>query len=366
MVSPDLDQDISPIPRSREENQERAFSAASRRKDRSLDARLESANRTSTLHRKRTGKAFHITKKINTQTEELFHRHLLAAFAARTKSTGSASSSSIASRRAKMTSHTSINGGSSRKMNLDLSNLQPPFPHGMEWGSSTSSITATAAATESYVLLYHPRPLSTRVPAYVTQTPIPAWNTQHIPPVWTRLQQQNSTSNQAFTDNQAVFMWQHQMMQQAQMPVGTATSIQMRQFRHCFSSAPELLFQHIVPPALADYISRSSSGYSHDHYRESSQPNSTYPNLHLSTQKTHLAQMVPFITNSPKVETLSADTQSTPDFCPTPDTPLSLTAVETAEAVATTMERDEVMVSHEKLDPDFNEFSQFALSLVAL
>lgn len=83
-----------------------AFVAASRRKDRSLDARLESANRASMLHKKRTGKALHITKEIvekeamyeevderyqekrltllkahTTQLEAQFHRHLMATMA---------------------------------------------------------------------------------------------------------------------------------------------------------------------------------------------------------------------------------------------------------------------------------------------
>ncbi|KAJ5328210.1 hypothetical protein N7452_008600 [Penicillium brevicompactum] len=141
----DLDQDIAPIPRSREENQERAFIAASRRKDRSLDARLESANRASMLHKKRTGKAFHITKEIvekeamyeevderyqekrikmlqaqNMQIEEQFHRHLLEAF---TKRASYSNGSSIASRRASnMTPLPSA--AASRKMSLDLSNLR--------------------------------------------------------------------------------------------------------------------------------------------------------------------------------------------------------------------------------------------------
>ncbi|EED23867.1 conserved hypothetical protein [Talaromyces stipitatus ATCC 10500] len=102
----DLDLDVSPVQRSKEENQERAFVAASRRKDRSLDARLESANRASMLHKKRTGKALHITKEIvekeamyeevderyqekrlsilkahTTQLEAQFHRHLMATMA---------------------------------------------------------------------------------------------------------------------------------------------------------------------------------------------------------------------------------------------------------------------------------------------
>ncbi|KAL4900518.1 hypothetical protein BDW74DRAFT_93090 [Aspergillus multicolor] len=50
--------------RTKEENQERAFIAASRRKDRSLDARIESANRASLLHKKRTGRALMINREV--------------------------------------------------------------------------------------------------------------------------------------------------------------------------------------------------------------------------------------------------------------------------------------------------------------
>lgn len=42
----------------------RAFVAASRRKDRSLDSRLESAIRASILHKQRTGKTLRVTKEI--------------------------------------------------------------------------------------------------------------------------------------------------------------------------------------------------------------------------------------------------------------------------------------------------------------
>ncbi|KAL4956928.1 hypothetical protein BDW69DRAFT_157326 [Aspergillus filifer] len=57
--------ELSPTPaRTKEENQERAFTAASRRKDRTLDARVESANRASALHKKRTGRALMITRAI--------------------------------------------------------------------------------------------------------------------------------------------------------------------------------------------------------------------------------------------------------------------------------------------------------------
>ncbi|KAL4797269.1 hypothetical protein BDV19DRAFT_359250 [Aspergillus venezuelensis] len=61
----DRSYELSSTPaRTKEENQERAFTAASRRKDRTLDARVESANRASMLHKKRTGRALKITRAI--------------------------------------------------------------------------------------------------------------------------------------------------------------------------------------------------------------------------------------------------------------------------------------------------------------
>ncbi|KAG5922236.1 hypothetical protein E4U53_003719 [Claviceps sorghi] len=58
--------------RSRDENQERAYIAASRRTDRSIEARLQSAHKASELHQKRTGKALRITEQIvfNDETYE--------------------------------------------------------------------------------------------------------------------------------------------------------------------------------------------------------------------------------------------------------------------------------------------------------
>ncbi|KAJ5585098.1 uncharacterized protein N7459_004898 [Penicillium hispanicum] len=409
MTAPDLDQDISPIPRSREENQERAFIAASRRKDRSLDARLESANRASMLHKKRTGKAFHITKEIvekeamyeevderyqekrirmlqaqNMQIEEQFHRHLLAAFAARANSSASAASS-IASRRASMTPRASVDGGPSRKMSLDLSALRSPFPPAMDSASLASPMNTTDgyvlsptttfdSSAPSYVTgmdgvdgssysnMVTSAASSAQVPAYVPQPPTPVWGPQ-VTPSWAAMQQHVPTPNQTPTDSQAVHQWQQQMMQQAQMPTDAAAAIQMRQFRDRLASAPELPVQQPVAPGVPPAsISGPSSGHGHGHSRGQSQPSNNFHNLHLLTQGTHLSQMAPSSHSSPRV--LSAETQSTPDFCPTPNTPLSPTALGTAQAVPTPkQEGDGVMVSHEPLDPDFNEFSQFALGL---
>lgn len=50
--------------RSHEENQERAYIAASRRTDRSLEARVQSARMASEIHKKRTGKGFRISEEI--------------------------------------------------------------------------------------------------------------------------------------------------------------------------------------------------------------------------------------------------------------------------------------------------------------
>lgn len=365
------------------------------------------------LHKKRTGKAFHITKEIvekeamyeevderyqekrirmlqaqNMQIEEQFHRHLLVAFAARAQSSGSAASS-IASRRASMTPRLSIDGGSSRKMSLDLSNLRSPYPKGMDSTSMTSPMTTGTG--EGYVLspatTYDPNTQSyvncmdgsdgsssaysgmvasattgtssAQLPAYVTQTPGPAWDTQ-MTPSWIAMQQHVPTPNQTPTDSQAVHMWQQQMMQQAQIPTDSAAAMQMRQFRARLASAPELPVQHLAPqPAPAASISGPSGGYGHS--RGKSQPSNNIHHLHLLTQGTHLAGMAPSGSSSPK---LSAETQSTPDFCPTPNTPLSPTAMGTVQnPTHVKVDGDGVMVSHEELDPDFNEFSQFALGL---
>ncbi|UNI17697.1 hypothetical protein JDV02_004021 [Purpureocillium takamizusanense] len=57
--------------RSHEENQERAYIAASRRTDRSLEARVQSARMASDIHKKRTGKGFRITEQI-VMKEEMY------------------------------------------------------------------------------------------------------------------------------------------------------------------------------------------------------------------------------------------------------------------------------------------------------
>ncbi|KAI1103355.1 hypothetical protein F4804DRAFT_342523 [Jackrogersella minutella] len=53
-----------PTERSHEENQERAYIAASRRADRSLEARVQSARQASEIHRRRTGRGFKVSEEI--------------------------------------------------------------------------------------------------------------------------------------------------------------------------------------------------------------------------------------------------------------------------------------------------------------
>ncbi|GAW27252.1 putative Pc18g03370 protein, partial [Rosellinia necatrix] len=59
--------------RSHEENQERAYIAASRRADRSLEARIQSAKMASDIHRKRTGRGLKVSQEIVLK-EEMFAR----------------------------------------------------------------------------------------------------------------------------------------------------------------------------------------------------------------------------------------------------------------------------------------------------
>lgn len=70
------DRQISPpkiqkTERSHEENQERAYIAASRRADRSLEARVQSARMASEIHRKRTGRGLKVSEEI-VQREEMY------------------------------------------------------------------------------------------------------------------------------------------------------------------------------------------------------------------------------------------------------------------------------------------------------
>lgn len=137
-------------------------------------------------------------------------------------------------------------------------------------------------------------------------------------------------------------MWQQQIMQQA------PETVQMRQFRDRLSSSPELPLQQtpqtITPTGLTPPT--------HGHSRGQSQPLSSH-NLHLPTETTHLHAP----TISPKAKALSGGTHSTPDFCSTPLAPVS-------PMTAATQPKVEVYAMFSgDFDPDYTDFSQFALDL---
>jgi len=59
------------VERTHQENQERAYIAASRRSDRSLEARVESARRASEIHKQRTGRGLRVTEQ-DVANEEMY------------------------------------------------------------------------------------------------------------------------------------------------------------------------------------------------------------------------------------------------------------------------------------------------------
>jgi len=192
--------DISPVIRSREENQERAFVAASRRKDRSLDARLESANRASLLHKKRTGKALNITREIvqneamyeeideryqekrlrmlqahNLVIEEQFKRRLVAAFTAGANSTRQ---QTIAREKGVRPLHVDVTPA---PQNIWPSCSTPPLSAGM-----TPSYASTSSASSEYMAQIHsPRSSSVLSNTYLQHHQVvPGYLTPSLTPTW--------------------------------------------------------------------------------------------------------------------------------------------------------------------------------------
>lgn len=298
-----------------------------------MDARLESANRASLLHKKRTGKDFLITKDIvekeamyeeideryqekrikmlqaqNLQIEEEFHRHLLKAFA---KRANYPNGSSIASRRASNMTPLHPVGGS-RKMSLDLSNLRSSS-FSKEPGLMASPMSTSDGYVLSPAASYDPNmqssmtcmngpesPYANMIPATATT---PAKLPAYVQPTWqhpSATMPQTSTPDQIPTDTH-VQMWQQQITQHI------PKTVQMRQFSERLVSAPECTLQTPLSPSLTPP--------SHGHSRGQSQPSSSFQNLQLLTQSHHL--------HAPKVGALPAETHSTPGLCLTPHTSVS-------------------------------------------
>ena len=363
------------------------------------------------LHKKRTGKVFHITKGIvegeaiyeevderyaekrirmlqaqNLQIEQQFHRHLIAAWGNRPPRR-----SSIANRRVSTyTPRPSADGGP-RKMSLDLTNIRSSF------SQDSSSMAIPLATGDGYILspatsfdnndnsymgcmpgselpysMVTPStgPNSAQIPRNVNQqATTQAWNPQM--PNWAMQQQQVLALGKNPTDQ--VQMWQQSMMQQPTVP----DTIQMqRQFRDRLASAPELPLYQAPRVAPSGSISGSTPtpschGPTFSHSRGQSQPSNNIHNIHFLTQSAHFA-MPASSASSPRIEAPSAETHSTTDFCPTHHSPMSPTAVATQMSMPASVKMDGgkgnengdgILVSNEGMDSDYSDFSQFALHL---
>ncbi|KAL2013989.1 hypothetical protein VTN00DRAFT_1514 [Thermoascus crustaceus] len=381
-LSKDIDVDITPIPRSREENQERAFVAASRRKDRSLDARLESANRASMLHKKRTGKALNITKEIvekeamyeevderyqekrlrmlqaqNMQIEEQFQRQLLAAFAAGANSTRQ--------QRPAPPPHRASTGGVT-KMRLDLPTARASFSEGSRTGSLANSILTSPGCISTPGMTYSESPKTpyvqtpgssymqtpgaysqglpsprVQIPQYVAQ-PSPTWQPQMQHP-------QQSYQGAPQISMQSVEAWRWRILQQAQLS-GQAAS-QGQAYRARLASAPELPQQPLSPVTTAEEAAKGTRAQSE-------------PSL-LASQETGVPSE--FLPSIPEQD-IFTETWQTPELCPSPSTSNKSPASPCTKADNTPAEPDSgvkqgFMVSTNDFDPDFDEFTHFAFGL---
>lgn len=330
------------------------------------------------LHKKRTGKALHITKEIvereamyeevderyqekrirmlqaqNLHIEEQLNRQLLAALAVR--------SNGIQQRRAANSPQGPVNGV--RKMSLDLSSLR----------SSFSESTPTGAMTSPMVMdhNYMPPPSYNVSPQSSCMTPeasypemVPASSSTQIPPYLANAAQQTPPSpHQAVGAQQFRPFWagfqQQQypehLQQHPQFWNGTPT----RQFRDRLASAPEIPV-HSLPAAMPASLSSSDATYGRvsNHTRVRSEPDQPF------LAQTRFSASG---SSSPKMEMVSTRTLSTPDLCPTPGTPHSPTSMGHEaghlELEAVTKEGEVVFSAPQELDPDYDEFSRFAWGL---
>ncbi|KAL2857805.1 hypothetical protein BJY01DRAFT_202247 [Aspergillus pseudoustus] len=379
-MSPTPSFDVSANHRTKEENQERAFIAASRRKDRSLDARIESANRASALHKNRTGRALHITRQIveseamyeevdsnyqvklqrmmqaqTMQLEQDFNRKLFVAMRNNPQALHQRRASSIASQGP-------MHGG--RRMSLDLSQLRTPLPDSM-----TSPLTGSHFSPRYSISSTGPQlqgPAHAQVPSYVASG-TPTWvhpEQQHLVQPWDGLYS-NPISPSAIGG----------------LPMST------QPFRDRLASAPSIPVQAqtgsvtATPPA-----SRGTS----QHLRVRSEPGSTaVPNTtplsaSSSTSSSSFQVGTAPYTSSPSLDPSScSDLLPTPDPCASPHTPasqvsesnnnfssLDLTNIGNgAEKWSSDLlhELDLNMgfetFPHEPADQDYLDFSQFASTL---
>lgn len=327
----------------------RAFIAASRRKDRSLDARVESAQRASALHQKRTGRALYITREIveseamyeevddrylekrthmlqiqNLHIEAEFKRHLLETFKKEEQ------------RAARMTTSTPVSPsapmGNGKNVNLHLSDLPSPFSDagGMNNFVPNNGYQLSPTGTfspSSYMPSLSPGAFpnvgaTPQIPAYVAQQ-TPTWQTQATPqqPVW--------TPHPVQTNMQSA-MWQQQTAPYPQFATEAAMQSPQIRPRHRQQSAPELHVYGVQPV----------SGPPPTHTRVNSEPN-------LSVHRVANIQQ--------------ASGNSTPgsEACFTPTTPAQ--EPDMLQMGLANTKAGEMTLPNEEATPGLHDFSQYTM-----
>ncbi|KAL2828740.1 hypothetical protein BDW59DRAFT_142952 [Aspergillus cavernicola] len=317
-MSPTPTFDFSGNHRTKEENQERAFIAASRRKDRSLDARIESANRASMLHKQRTGRALHIDRQIveseamyeeidsnyqaklqrmmqaqNMQLEQDLERKLFVAMRN--------SPQALHQRRASsLTSQGPLHGG--RKMSLDLSQLR---------ASLSEPITSPMGSLHSANVMVSPRtnlsPSFSLTPAQA-QAQVPSYVASGAPTWMHPRHQQMMQHWEAFCSNNSM----------SPSAIG-GIPMHPRQFRDRLASAPTIPVQSQAGTPVA--ASAAPHGMS-QHSRVRSEPGTIVaPTTTSSSSSSSLHTSSGLDSNSPSLAASSSS--ELPDLCLSPHTPIS-------------------------------------------
>ncbi|KAL2860893.1 uncharacterized protein BJX67DRAFT_367747 [Aspergillus lucknowensis] len=380
-MSPSPSFDVSANHRTKEENQERAFIAASRRKDRSLDARIESANRASALHKNRTGRALHITRQIveseamyeevdsnyqaklqrmmqaqTMQLEQDFERKLFVAMRNHPQALHQRRANSFATQGP-------LHGG--RKMSLDLSQLRGSLPDSMASPVGKSNFSPKYSFIPQGPQSQSQAP--TQMGSYVASGT----------PTWTRPDQQH-------------------LMQPWDGVYGNSMSPSMvgglpmptLPFRDRLASAPTIPVHGQAGPISATPSMTSRGTGQNQHLRVRSEPGSiTVPTATPSSASpssySSLQRTAPYASSPSVGPSSSSELLPTPDPCASPHTPVS----QVSEPTTNPSGLDLVSVGpgpekwstdllheldlnlefeifpHEPADQDYLDFSQFASTL---
>jgi len=150
------------IERTHEENQERAYIAASRRSDRSIEARVESARRASDIHKQRTGKSLRVRQE-DVVNEEMYeeedddmpmpYRHLTAHLQTSSKDFGARLAAYLANQVA-------VRAALDAAISKAYVSGEPLYPG---WNPSNSPFPPPRSSSDAIA------PLSTGLPANATQ-----------------------------------------------------------------------------------------------------------------------------------------------------------------------------------------------------